>query len=229
VSKSFNFPSDFGVLTFEEGRDRSAVVARPWIDDQPISNDSWCYIQGQTYKPASEIIHGLIDRVSRGGGLLLSLCPKADGSIGAEQQQILRDMGQWLKQNGQAIYGTRCWKVHSEGSIEKLQYERRGHSRWRFKNCSAEDVRFTCKGNTLYAITLGCPDGNKVTIRTLGTDTRLSSEGIESVSLLGSNKILRWSRDKDGLVIELPVKLPNDIALAFEIQVKGNLKGTENE
>jgi len=224
TSGKFNFPRDFGVLTFEGGRDRPAVVDKAWIDDLAISNDSWGYIEGQTYKSVNQIIHGLIDRVSRGGGLLLSLCPKADGTINAEQQHLLLSMGQWLKQNGQAIYGTRPWKVHAEGPIDKLQYERRGHSRWSFRNCNAEDIRFTCKENTLYAITLGCPDGNKLTIKTLSTGTRLSSEGIDGVSLLGSNEKIRWSRNTEALVIELPTKPPNDIALAFAIRVKGALE-----
>jgi len=224
VSKKFNFPPDFGVLTFEEGRDRPAVVERPWIDDQKISNDSWGYIQDQTYKPATEIIHGLIDRVSRGGGLLLSLCPKADGTINPQQKHILLSMGKWLRQNGQAIYGTRPWKIHAEGPIDKLQYERRGHSRWRFKNCAAEDIRFTCKENTLYAITLGLPDAKKLIIKTLATGSRLSSEGIESVSLLGSNEKIRFSRNAQALTIELPKILPNNIALAFAINIKGKLE-----
>ncbi len=220
MNMKFNFPRDFGVLTFENGRDRPAVVEEPWIDDMQISTDSWCYVQGQTYRSPNEIIHGLIDRVSRGGGLLLSLCPKADGTINAQQQHILRTMGQWLKQNGQAIYGTQPWKVHAEGPIDKLQYQRRGHSRWRFKNCNAGDIRFTCKENTLYAITLGRPNTNKIKIKTLGTGTRLSSEGIEDVSLLGSSEKIPWSRNAEALTIELPQKLPNDIALAFAITVK---------
>ncbi|MHC4215083.1 MAG: alpha-L-fucosidase C-terminal domain-containing protein [Planctomycetota bacterium] len=72
-------------------------------------------------------------------------------------------------------------------------------------------MRFTCKENTLYAITLGRPNTNKLTIKTLGTDTSLSSKGIEAISLLGSNKKIPWSR-------------PNDIALAFAITVKGKLE-----
>jgi alpha-L-fucosidase len=107
MNMKFNFPDNFGILTFEGGRDRPVIVDRPWIDDLQISTDSWCYVQDQKYRPVNEILHGFIDRVSRGGGLLLSLCPKADGTIGTEQKQILLSMGKWLTQNGQAIYGTR--------------------------------------------------------------------------------------------------------------------------
>jgi len=224
TSGRFNFPRDFGVLTFEGGRDRPAVVDKPWIDDLQISTDSWCYIEGQTYKSVNEIIHGLIDRVSRGGGLLLSLCPKADGTINEAQRHILLSMGRWLRQNGEAVYCTRPWKVHAEGPVGKFQYERRGHSRWSFRNCSAEDIRFTCKENTLYAITLGRPNGNKLTIKTLGTGTHVSSEGIEGIRLLGSTERIHWSRNTEGLVIELPTRPPNDIALAFAIRVKGALE-----
>ena len=103
TSMTFNFPRDYGVLTYEEGRDRPARVDRPWIDDMKISDFSWGYIEGQTYKPANEIVDGLIDRVSRGGGLLLSLCPKADGTLVPEQKAVLLEVGEWLRSQVQAI------------------------------------------------------------------------------------------------------------------------------
>lgn len=221
-SMKFNFPRDFGVLTFEEGRDREDVVGRPWIDDQKISTFSWGYIKGQTYKPVNEIMHGFIDRVSRGGGLLMSLCPLPDGTLNQEQKDILLAMGEWLRVNGEAIYGTRQWKINSEGPVDKLM-TKGAHSKWVFTDCDAGDIRFTKKGNTLYAIALGWPDNGKITIKTLGESTKISRGGIKNISLLGSDEKLKWTRDKNVLTIQVPSQKPNDIAYAFKIEVKGKL------
>ena len=84
-----------------------------------ISVFSWGHVDGQEYKPADEIVDGLIDRVSRGGGLLLSLCPKADGSLTPEQEKALLEMGAWLKTNDEAIFGTRPWRIQAEGDTKK--------------------------------------------------------------------------------------------------------------
>lgn len=224
TSMEFNFPREFGVLTFEEGRDREARVDRPWIDDMKISTRSWGYIEGQTYKPADEIIDGLIDRVARGGGLLLSLCPKADGTIPEPQRKVLLEMGAWLKTHGEAIYGTRPWKTHAEGPEDKIHRKRGKHAKWVFGDCDAGDIRFTTKGNTLYAIALGWPQGRTLTIKTLGTGTKVSSDdAIGSVTLLGSDANLKWDRAAEGLTLHLPAQAPNPIAAAFRIEVKGTL------
>ena len=223
TSMKFNFPRGFGMLTYEEGRDRPKQVDRPWIDDMKISTSSWGYIDGQTYKSVNEIVDGLIDRVSRGGGLLLSLCPLADGTLNVEQKEVLLGMGRWLETNGEAIHGTRPWKIHAEGPTDKIHLKGGRHPKWVFKECDAGDIRFTCKGNTLYAIALGCPDGGRLTIRTLGTQTKVSSENeIDSIELLGAKR-LKWTRNDKGLNIILPKKAPNEIALAFAIKVKGKL------
>ncbi len=223
-SKRFNFPREFGMLTFEEGRDRPECLERPWVDDMKISTSSWGYIRGQTYKSVNVIIDGFVDRVSRGGGLLLSLCPKADGTITDEQQKILLEIGEWLRINGEAIYGTRPWIIHAEGSIDKISYlNSRGHRAWRFDNCSDEDIRFTTKGNNLYAIVLDWPKEKKIKIKTLNENAKISTGRIKSVTLLGAGEKLKWSRDKEGLIIELPDQKPCNYAYAFKIEVSGKL------
>lgn len=122
------------------------VVDKPWIDDQSIAEVGWGYAQDLVLRTPREIIVGFVDRVARGGGLLLSLAPMSNGVIPDNQKLVLSEMGQWLKVNGEAIYGARPWKVQSEGSTEKLLNERAKHRFWRFDAANAEDIRFTRKG-----------------------------------------------------------------------------------
>lgn len=217
----FNFPRDYGVLTFEQGRDRLARVDRPWIDDMKISYRGWCYVQDQRYKSANEVIDGLIDRVARGGGLLFNFSPKADGSVPAEQKKTMLEIGRWLRTNGQAIYATRPWKVVGEGNEAKLRA--RG---WKFIDCDASDVRFTRSkdASTLYAIVLGYPKGGKLRISTLSNQTRIAEGGIESVTLIDGGRPVQWQRNGIGLFIEMPSGVrADDLAYAFRIEVDGQL------
>jgi alpha-L-fucosidase len=164
----FNFRPDFGVRQFEEGRDRPATGAIPGVepataiddrlrnDDMRVGDKSWGWVRDQKYKTGRELIHGLIDRTARGGSLMLSISPKADGTIPERRQQALREMGDWLKLNREAIHGTRPFAVHAEGDDEKLwEPNARGHRKWTFTNCGPEDLRYTQSkdGRTIYA----CP------------------------------------------------------------------------
>jgi len=224
-SMRFNFPENFGMLTFEEGRDRGPIVSRPWVDDMKISLSSWGYVTGQKYKSANEIIDGLIDRVSRGGGLLLSLCPKADGTLTSEQENVLLDMGTWLRTNGEAIYGSRPWRVHAEGPAPETSILRKSgkHAKWVFDQCDGRDIRFTTNGNNLYVIALGWPDGGKLDVKTLKMNTRVGEAGIKTVSLLGCNDKVQWSRDNTGLHITMPQVSKEEFAYTFRIEPKGAL------
>ena len=216
-----NFPKPFGTLTFEEGRDRDLNETSPWIDDMRIGNSSWGYVEGQSYKDANEIIDGLIDRVSRGGGLLLNLSPKADGTIPDIQVKVLTQMGNWLKINGEAIYGTHPWIIHSEGP-EKKAISPGPHLKPSFKDCDSGDIRFTVNDNTLYAIALGWPENMQLIIKSINGQRKISSRGIANVSLVGSSKKVDWTLKEDGTHILLPEKL-NDIALVLKFEVAGKL------
>ncbi len=231
---AYNFGPGFGVYTFEGGRDRPDYVDRTWEDDTSVG-DAWPYYKGQPYKTAQETIVCLIHLVANNGGLLMSLTPKPDGTLPEGVKTLLLGTGKWLAQNGEAIYETRPWKIYNEGDLEKLkmiQYQesRQGGEkkiahirRPNTKKLTWQDIRFTCKGNTLYAMCTGIPPEGKITIKSLGRRTKISSEDdIESVELLGSGKV-RWKRNGKGLHLTLPEVMPNDIALAFKINVKGAL------
>jgi alpha-L-fucosidase len=221
VTGQFNFPREYGILTFEEGRDRLGQVEWPWIDDMKISDRAWCYIEGQTYKSANEIIDGLVDRVARGGGLLLNFSPKADGTVPAAQKETLLGVGRWLKTNGEAIYGTRPWKVAGEGDEGRLRSRQ-----WKFGACDASDIRFTRSkdGRRLYAIVLGWPKNGKLRITTLGRQTLIAEGGIHKVTLLGSPAPLSWTRDAIALHVTLPESLDRDLpAYVLQIEPSGKL------
>lgn len=222
VSLRYNFPVEIGVLTYEEGRDRPDKVPYPWIDDMKISDHSWGYVEGQTYKSPNTIIDGLVDRVSRGGGLLLSLCPLADGTINEEQKYILNEIGDWLKVNGEAIYGSREWKINAEGDETKfIKYMRKDkHPTWVFDNCNYQDIRFTTKDDVVYAIALGWPEDGVLKIKSLGADAKNLTESIDEIILLGCGNEIKWTQKPDELIINLPTEIPNEYAYVFRIDVK---------
>ncbi|HUS91067.1 MAG TPA: alpha-L-fucosidase [Phycisphaerae bacterium] len=212
VSMQFNFPREFGTWTFEAGRDRPAVVGRPWLDDMRIGSGSWGYVEGQEYVPAGTIVRGLIDRVSRGGGLLVSLSPKADGTIPQGQVETLEGVGAWLGTCGEAIYGTRPWKVAGEGDVGKLITRGGAHPHWTFENAGAEDIRYTQSkdGRCVYALTLGRPEGD-VAFTLLGKAAGLLGGPVRSVRRLGGDAEAAWTWAENALIVrgeELPAGAP---------------------
>lgn len=184
-----------------------------WQTDTSISNASWGYVEGDTYKSPEFIIHLLTDVVSKNGNLLLNIGPRSDGTIPDPAQQVLREIGTWLKTNGEAIYGTRPWTHYGEGPT---QVAGGAFHDTDTKPYTAEDFRFTTNGETLYAIELGWPADGKVTIHNLGSDL-LKDRRIQSVALLGSDAKLEWHQTPDGLHIQLPASGPGKYAYVFRI------------
>ncbi len=119
-----------------------------------MSKNSWCYVKEQDYKTAESLIHDLVDVVSKNGALLLNIGPRADGTIPEPEQEILREIGRWLAVNGEAVYGTRPWRVYGEGPTEVPEGAFTDTSRAAF---TADDFRFTQKDGVIYAICLARP------------------------------------------------------------------------
>ncbi len=139
------------------------------------------------------LVHLLIDIVSKNGNLLLNVGPKADGTIPEIQAARLRALGKWLKVNGEAIYGTRPWE-RADG-----------------KTADGVDVRFTRKGETIYAILMAKPKGREVTIESLAVPAG------SDVMLLGAAGKLGSRVEAGNLAVTLPASLPESHAYTLKI------------
>lgn len=206
--KYTTFAEGSAVLDIERGQ---LNTIRPyfWQNDTSISKNSWGYVLKQDYKTATDIIGDLVDVVSKNGALLLNTGPRPDGTIPEEEQQILLEIGAWLEQNGEAIYGTRPWKVFGEGPTEVPEGYFMDTKRQAF---TSQDIRFTQKDGVIYATILAKPTG-QVTIHSLPTGAPVSR-----VTLLGSQAPLAWKQDTNGLAVEIPASLPGNHAWVLKIE-----------
>ena len=144
---------------------------RYWQVDDPIGN-KFGYIEGLKLQSADGIIRNLVDNVACGGNLCLNVSPKSDGTIPDDQQQVLRQIGQWLKKNGEGIYGTRPCQTAIEGNI-----------------------RFTQKNGAIYAFVLRW-DGKPFTIKSL------DGSKVKSIIRLADGKKVPFKKQTEGIRVE---------------------------
>ena len=107
-----------------------APLGHPWETCMTMGT-SWAYVEGDTYKPARQIIHTLVDIVAKDGNLLLNIGPSPRGTFAPDALERLRAIGDWMAVNGEAIHGSRAIAPYIDG-----------------------DIRYTSRGATVYAIVL---------------------------------------------------------------------------
>lgn len=198
--KDYSLNWKAGVRDFERGQ-QDHIVDDHWQTDTSISNASWGYIEHDTFKSPEFLVHQLVDIVSKNGNLLLNFGPRSDGTIPDEVQATLREMGAWLKVNGEAIYATTPWKTFGEGPT---QVKAGAFHDTDTKPYTAEDFRFTAKGGVVYAIGMACPKDGKAAIHSLGWAHEGSAMPIASIQLLGSAEKVSWTQNADALQVTLP-------------------------
>ena len=214
--KRQHLPEGVAVLDLERGR-LDTLTKRKWITDTSVDRKSWCYIQTPEYKSVNTLVDNLVDRVSKNGNLLLNIGPKPDGTIPDEQKELLLGIGKWLDINGEAIYGTRPWVIYGEGPT-RIKGEAFGEREEVLY--TGRDIRFTVKGENLYVICLDWP-GDVLTVESLGVESGLLSQSISTVEMLGIEGALTWTRNDDGLKIQIPDEKPCEHAFAFRIELEG--------
>ena len=199
------FPTGTAVFDIERGQ-LSGTRSLFWQTDTAVQKNSWGYTENQDYKTTVDLICDLVDIVSKNGALLLNIGPRSDGTIPEPEQAILREIGAWLKTNGDAIYGTRSWLSYGEGPTQVAEGAFTDTRRASFL---PEDVRYTAKGDDVYAILMACPTTGTATMKKLGKKTRPGSHqpgspAIASVTLLDGGRLLSFEQRDTGLEVRLP-------------------------
>ena len=205
-----------GIVEIERGK---FADPKPyyWQTDTAVAKNSWCYTDTLDYKTSKEIILDLIDVVSKNGNMLLNIGPKGDGSIPEGDAKILREIGSWLKVNGEAIYDSKVWRKSSEGPTKEVEGQFTDNGA---KEYTSEDFRFTVKGSHLYVTVLKFPENGKVLIKSLADSKDQNIPEfhgiITDVRVLGSNEDPIWSKNSDGLSIETKT-VKSDVPIVYKI------------
>jgi alpha-L-fucosidase len=139
------------------------------------------------------MVRNLVDIASKGGNYLLNVGPTAEGEFPAESIQRLKGIGEWMKVNGEAIYGTKG------NPLKPVQWG-----------------RITRKQSTLYLAVFEWPANGKLELPGL-------KNKVKSISVLGTKNTLKSSTSGDILTIDLSGKPANDIATVIKVEVDGNL------
>ncbi len=226
VYKSYDIPPGIGMRDLENGL-LSDIAYDVWMTDIDMNKvpdwdtHGWFYRPGVPTRTAANIVHVLMDVISKNGLLLLNVPPLADGSFSDEVRNTLLTVGEWLRKHHEAVYDTSPWSLFGEGPtvIKPHRYNYHHNDHFGQTQFVPEDIRFTVKDSTLYATCLGCPKDRQVTIRTLSTRFKTQLGTILGVSMVGHDTPVEWDHGPDGLTIKLPNAIElNPLANVFRIE-----------
>lgn len=217
--KGGQFAEGSAMYDMERGKSDSLRLT-PWQSDTSVGLHSWGYAKDDTFRTPQSLISDLIDVVSKNGNMLLNVGPKPDGTIPEGIVEVLNGMGGWLKVNGEAIYGTRPFRYFGEGPTKSGQQHIGGQvEESAKKGFVPADIRFTTRGNTVYAMGLARPADGDVLIKTLYAGTPYLSAPIKSVELLDGGRIT-WEQTPTGLRVKLPPVAEGAYPYALRIRVR---------
>ena len=206
-----------GVVADYERGVTKRIMPYAWQSETCIGD--WHYNRARflkhNYMKPGQVIHWMVDAVSKNATFILNVPGRPDGTIDADEQAILDAIGDWMTINGEAIYATRPWKVYGEGTHNAKAGSFAGNST---RALDAHDIRFTRnkRGDVVYAIVLGWPIGD-IEINNLGLASPSQPGKVQQVELLGCVDSLKWTQSNESLAVQKPSLKPCDFAYAFKI------------
>ena len=212
-----------GATTQDVERGRLADISEdPWECGTSIG--PWFYKEGHAVRPVGDVVKSLIDIVSKNGTMLLNIPQSPDGRISSESKKFLEEMGEWMRINGDALYGTRPWLVYGEGptneKMRNLEIAAEHNIRDRDTEFKAGDIRFASHGDKeLSVFLMGWPQNGRTFIHSLAKTNKLNPV-VEKVEMYGHSGKLNFVLSNKGLEVELPSQKPCKYAYVLKVSGK---------
>lgn len=210
-----------GTVTTEEfGIPENIKTDQPWIAEAPVGD--WFYAPGFTYD-SGMMIKYITEAIARDGNAAICISLLPDGSLDEGSLKMLKEVGIWMRRNGEAVYGSHAWVMPGEGEqvngkLKMLPGGGLGKRQAEFK-FNEQDFRFTVgKNGVLYVFSMVVPKaGTVLTVKSLGIDAKHLEHPVKNVQLLGYNGQLKWKQSPEGLMITCPETMPYATSVVFKI------------
>ena len=181
-----------GTLDYERGRSNE-ILDEPWQTDTYLG--AWTWMPDIKYRDAKDIVHELVDVVSKNGNLLLNVTPRPDGTLDDDAVRVLRNIGDWMKVNSESIYETRPWLIYGYDDLRVVRKKKR------------DDL--------LYVSSMKKPTSGILVVPFFSHPRKAE---IKRVISLDGNISLPFRMTSSGLEINIPDELPGKYVWCFKIE-----------
>lgn len=216
------FPDELAIVNVERAT-LPDVTEYSWVTDFKLG-PTWGFNKNnRTTADPQKFIRVLAEIVSKNGNMIICVAPMANGQIPEEQVVAMQKIGAWMKLYGEAIYASKPFVAYGEGVTvikpdHKYEWNTHNLIRENLWDLNAGDVRFTRKGNTVYAIQLGWPGANERFLMTTFAEEAAALK-IKTISVMGSDEKIRWKRTAEGLEVFSPQEKPAEADSAFVYKI----------
>jgi alpha-L-fucosidase len=210
-----------GLVDVVERGQKGYIDQYPWQTETCLGN--WFYgeqyYRENRYKTSAKVLHTLCDVVSKNGNLMLSVPIRGDGTIDDKERQIVEEIAAWMGRYGEAIYGTRPWRIHGEGPAGGGggAFSEGGPN----STYTARDIRYVARDGAVHALVLGWPADGVVRLTLLGRANPVGRGEVGRVRLPGDPIPLTFTRSADALEVRVPEHVQNQIGFALIIEGTG--------